>query len=52
MKVYWLLFWVFNDMVEECFDRFEDIKNIKYIKDSDDIVIGDERGCDFMREGD
>lgn len=48
MKVYWLLFWVFNDMVGECFDRFGDIK---YIKDSDDIVMGDERGCDFYEGG-
>lgn len=26
MKVHWLPFWVSNDTVGECFDRFEDIK--------------------------
>lgn len=52
MKVHWLPFWVSNDTVGECFDRFEDIKNIKHIKDSDDIATGDERGCDLTREGD
>lgn len=53
MKVHWLPFWVSNDTVGECFDRFEDIKNIKHIKDSDDIATGDERGrgCDLYEGG-
>lgn len=48
MKVHWLPFWVSNDTVGECFDRFGDIK---YIKDSDDIATGDERGCDLYEGG-
>lgn len=51
MKVHWLPFWVSNDTVGKCFDRFEDIKNIKHIKDSDDIATGDERGCDLYEGG-
>lgn len=48
MKVHWLPFWVSKDTVGECFDRFGDIK---YIKDSDDIATGDERGCDLYEGG-
>lgn len=41
-----------NDAVGECFDRFWDIKNIKHIKDSDDIATGVREVVISMREGD
>lgn len=52
MKINWVPFWVSNETVADCSDRFGDIKRIKNLKDNDGIATGVTEMVLSMREGD